>query len=127
MSKYIVLLGRLLFSAIFITKSFSHFSPKMISFAAEMGVPMATFTVPIAGIVALLGGLSILFGYKAKLGAWLLVIFLLGSAFSMHRYWEATETFAMMQGYCFWKNISMLGAALLITQFGTGPCSLDKR
>src|SRR3989338_4156802 len=127
MSRYIVLLGRLLFSAIFIIKSLGHFSPKMIQFAAESGVPLAAVTVPLAGIFALLGGLSILFGYKAKIGAWLLVIFLLGTAFTMHRFWEATESFAMLQGLCFWKNISMLGAVLLITQFGTGPCSLDKR
>ena len=127
MSRYIVLLGRLLFSAIFIIKSFSHFSPKMIHLAAESGVPLAPVSVPVAGIIALLGGLSILLGYKAKAGAWLLVIFLLGAAFTMHRYWEAAESFAMLQGLCFWKNLSMLGAALLITQVGTGPCSLDKR
>jgi uncharacterized membrane protein YphA (DoxX/SURF4 family) len=27
----------------------------------------------------------------------------------------------------FMKNVSMLGGALLISQFGAGPCSLDAR
>jgi len=32
-----------------------------------------------------------------------------------------------MQMIMFMKNISMLGGALLITQFGAGPASLDAR
>jgi putative oxidoreductase len=32
-----------------------------------------------------------------------------------------------MQMIMFMKNISMLGGALLISQFGSGPWSLDKR
>ncbi|WP_215217007.1 MULTISPECIES: hypothetical protein [Candidatus Rhabdochlamydia] len=32
--------------------------------------------VPFSGLLALVGGLSILLGYKARYGAWLLVIFL---------------------------------------------------
>jgi putative oxidoreductase len=32
-----------------------------------------------------------------------------------------------MQMGNFMKNISMLGAALLITYFGAGPCSLDNK
>ena len=128
MSKYIVVLGRFLFSIIFIMKSFEHFAPKMIQHASQMGVPLAMVIVPLSGLLALLGGLSILLGFKGKWGAWLLVIFLLPTAFFMHRFWESTDAFAsMMHHYCFWKNISMLGAALMITHFGTGPYSLDKR
>lgn len=128
MSKYVVVLGRVLFSAIFIMQSFAHFSQDMVRHASMMGVPMAPILVPIAGLIALLGGLSILLGYKGKSGAWLLVIFLAPTAFMMHKFWEMNDPFAtMMHHYCFWKNISMLGASLMITHFGTGPYSLDKR
>jgi putative oxidoreductase len=128
MSKYVLLLGRVLFSAIFILKSFENFSPKMIDHASHMGVMMAPFLVPLAGIIALLGGLSILLGYKARWGAWLLVIFLIPTTLAMHKFWQTQDPFAhMMHHYCFWKNLSMLGAALMITYFGTGPLSLDKR
>jgi putative oxidoreductase len=128
MSKWIVLLGRILFSSIFILKSFTHFSSGAINHAFQMGVPMAEVLVPIAGLLALLGGLSILLGFKGKSGAWLLVIFLIPTAFAMHQFWNMNDPFAaMMHHYCFWKNISLLGAALMITHFGTGPYSLDKR
>lgn len=124
---YVFLLGRILFSTIFLLKSFDHFSPKMISHMAGMGVPMASILVPIAGIMALLGGLSILLGYKAKVGAWLLVIFLLPVTFMVHRFWDSKDFFSnMMHQYCFFKNISLLGAALMISYFGSGPLSLDR-
>jgi putative oxidoreductase len=126
--KYILLLGRILFSLIFLIKSLEHFSGKMIDHAAGMGVPMASVFVPLAGLIALLGGLSILLGYKAKVGAWLLVIFLLPTTFMMHRFWHATDSFSiMMHQYCFLKNLSMLGAALMISYFGSGPMSLDRK
>jgi len=34
---------------------------------------------------------------------------------------------AQMQQIMFMKNLSMLGAALLIAHFGSGPLSLDNR
>ena len=125
--KYVVLLGRVLFSSIFILKSFHHFSPGSIDYAMSMGVPMASLLVPIAGILSLLGGLSILLGYKAREGAWLLVIFLLPVTFIMHKFWEMQEGhLVMLQHFCFMKNLSMLGAVLMIAYFGSGPLSLEK-
>src|SRR6266446_2469876 len=61
----IVLLGRFLFSLIFIMSAAGHFSKETIAYAAAQGVPSASITVPFSGIIALLGGLSILFGYRA--------------------------------------------------------------
>ena len=74
------------------------------------------------------GGLSILFGYKAKIGAWMLVLFLVPVTFMMHRFWGVSDPqAAQMQMIMFMKNISILGGALLITQFGAGPVSFDAR
>src|SRR2546422_1206892 len=80
----VVLLGRLLFAAIFLMSSFGHFSDKMIGYAASQGVPLAQIAVPASGLIALAGGLSILVGYKPKIGAWLLVLFLVPVTFMMH-------------------------------------------
>lgn len=127
MSHYIVLLiGRFLFSLIFIIKGFSHFTYRAIDYATYMGVPAASVLVPLAGIIALVGGLSVLLGYRGRIGAWVLVVFLLVTAFGMHRFWQAPDAHGeIMHHFCFWKNISMVGAALMITYFGTGPYSLD--
>jgi putative oxidoreductase len=126
--KYVLLLGRVLFSSIFIMKSFCHFSGEAIARSTELGVPAAPFLVPLAGLLALLGGLSILLGYKAKIGAWLLVIFLLPITFVMHRFWEVKDGhLVLLQHLCFIKNVSLLGASLMIAYFGSGPLSLSKQ
>jgi putative oxidoreductase len=123
----LILLGRLLFVLMFLMAGFTHFSKPVIGFAASQGVPMASIIVPASGLLALLGGLSILLGYRAKLGAWLIVVFLIGVT-PMHKFWGIPEPMMQqMQMAMFMKNITMLGGALLITQFGSGPWSLDNR
>jgi len=124
----IVLLGRFLFVLIFVMSGPRHFLGATIAYAASQGVPLASIAVPFSGAMALLGGLSILLGYRAKLGAWLIVLFLVGITPMMHKFWGVSDPMIQqMQMIMFMKNVSMLGAALLISQFGSGPWSLDAR
>jgi putative oxidoreductase len=126
--KYTVLVGRILFSLIFMMASISLFSTQTIEHAAAQGIPLASIAVPLSGVIALLGGLSIALGYKAKLGAWLLVLFLVPVTVMMHNFWAMEDSMlAQMHQVMFMKNLSMLGAALLISYFGAGPLSLDGR
>jgi putative oxidoreductase len=124
----LVLLGRFLFAVLFLMAGSNHFSKHEIGFAAAQGVPLASFVVPLSGIIALAGGLSILLGYRAKFGAWLIVLFLVPVTLMMHKFWAVTDPMmAQIQMVMFMKNVAMIGSALLITQFGAGPFSLDAR
>jgi putative oxidoreductase len=124
----IVLLGRICFALIFLLSGPRHFMGQTIAYAASQGVPLASILVPISGALAVLGALSIIIGYQAKLGAWLIVIFLLCVTPMMHKFWAVADPMAQqIQMVMFLKNVSMLGGALLITQLGAGPFSLDSR
>lgn len=126
--RYVVLLGRLLYSAIFLMSAPGHFTAATISYSAGKGVPLPAFSVPLSGAIALIGGLSILVGFKARYGAWLIVIFLVPVTFMMHNFWTVAEPMMrQMQQTNFMKNISMLGAALMMAHFGSGALSVDKR
>jgi len=126
--KIVVLLGRILFSLIFLFTITGHFSSQAIGYAASQGVPAASFLVPLSGVIAFAGGLSIVFGYKAKLGALLIIIFLVPVTLYMHAFWKITDPMAQqMQMAMFMKNVSMMGAAMLITYFGAGPWSVDEK
>jgi putative oxidoreductase len=84
--------------------------------------------VPLSGILALAGGLSILLGYRARLGAWLIALFLVPVTLMIHKFWAiADPMMQQIQMVLFMKNIAILGGALLISQFGAGPFSLDAR
>lgn len=120
--------GRALFSVIFIISGFMHFSPSTADFAAAQGVPLASIAVPLAGIIAIAGGLSILLGFHARVGAWLIVLFLVPVTFIMHQWWAIPDPeLRAVQQALFMKNLAMLGGALLIAHFGAGALSLDER
>jgi len=124
----VVLLGRFLFVLIFLMSGPRHFLNQTIAYAASQGVPMASIAVPFSGVLALAGGLSILLGYRARIGAWLIVLFLAAVTPMLHRFWGVTDPMMyQMQFIMFMKNVSMIGGALLITQLGSGPWSLDAR
>jgi putative oxidoreductase len=124
----VVLLGRLLFVLIFLMSGPRHFMGQTIAYAASQGVPLASIAVPFSGLLALAGGLSILLGYRARIGAWLIVLFLVGVTPMLHNFWAVTDPMMyQMQMVMFMKNVSMLGGALVISQLGSGPWSLDSR
>jgi putative oxidoreductase len=125
--RYLYPSGRILFALIFVTAAPRHFGHEGIQHAADLGVPLAGLLVPISGVMALAGGLSVAFGYKTKWGAWLLAGFLVPVTFMMHAFWRLQDpSMIHVQQAMFAKNLSMLGAALLLTQFGGGPISFDK-
>ena len=124
----VVVLGRFFFVLIFLMSGPLHFSKQEVAYAAAQGVPLASLLVPFSGVLAFAGGLSILLGYRAKLGGWLIVLFLVPVTLMMHKFWLVQDPMmAQIQMILFMKNASMLGAALLISQFGAGPFSLDAR
>jgi len=123
----VIVAGRALFALIFLMSGITHFSSQTIAFAASQGVPLASVLVPASGILAFVAGLSILLGYRARLGGWLIALFLIGVT-PMHKFWGITDPMMQqMQMVMFMKNLTMLGGALLISQFGSGPLSLDSR
>ena len=126
--RYVAVVGRLLYSAIFLLSGPGHFTAQYAGYAAQAGVPAASALVPLAGVIALAGALSVLLGYRAKIGAWLLVVFLVPVTLAMHNFWAVKDSMmAQMQQAHFMKNVALLGAALLIAYFGAGPLSLDAR
>ena len=124
--RYAVLAGRQLFSLIFILASAEHFGPAAISSAAQHGVPWPSLLVPVSGVIALVGGLSVLLGFKTRIGAGLLIIFLVPVTVMMHNFWASTDPLTHhIERAMFLKNLTMLGGALVISYFGADPLSLD--
>src|ERR1700731_3960188 len=108
----VVLLGRFFFVLIFLMAGPNHFAGQTIAYAASQGVPLASIAVPLSGVLAILGGLSILLGYRAKLGGWLIVLFLIPVTLTMHKFWTVTDPMtAQIQMIMFMKSVSMLGGA----------------
>lgn len=122
----LVPIGRALFALIFITALLNHFSGSSIDDAAAHGVPLATLLVPLSGILAFVGGVMVLLGYRGRFGAFLLLCFLVPVTLVMHAFWNVTDPVAaQLQKAAFMKNVALIGGTLLLMYFGSGPYSLD--
>jgi putative oxidoreductase len=118
------LIGRALFALTFIIAVPRHFTSEGISHAAELGIPLANLLVPISGIMAIAGALSVATGFHAKLGALVLIVFLVPVTLGMHQFWNLQDPVQRhFQLAMFEKNISMIGAAMCLAYNGPGPFS----
>jgi len=126
--RFLFPLGRSLFALNFVLALPYHFTRGAVQAAAEQGVPFPAILVPLSGVLALAGGLSIAIGYKARWGAWALIAFLVPVTLWMHAFWKLSDPHTyFVEQVLFLKNITTLGGALLISQFGAGPISIDQQ
>src|SRR5882757_543518 len=89
--KYVIFFGRIFFSLIFLMTAMSHFSAETIAYAVTKNVPLPSFFVPFSGLIAIVGALSIMLGYKAKGGALFIILFLIPVTLKMHDFWNVTD------------------------------------
>lgn len=113
---WVLLLGRVLFGLLFFLSGVGHLTQSaMRDYAKSMGVPAAGVLVPLTGIQIILGSLMVVLGIWPDLGALLLFIFLVPTAFIMHRFWGLPDPMmsANQQAH-FMKNIALAGGSLIL-------------
>ena len=88
---------------------------QMGEFAKSKNVPVPKVAVFLTGVMILLGGVSVLLGLWVNIGAWLLIIFLIPTAFIMHNFWTVEEPMDRQNEQIhFMKDLALAGAAFLI-------------
>jgi putative oxidoreductase len=116
----IVLIGRILFTFLFLTSGYAHFAQRkmMAQYAGARGVPMPMPAVLGGGVLLVAGGLMVLLGIWADLGALLLVVFLLSTAVFMHGFWKETDPQSRQTEIVqFSKDTALAGASLMLFAF----------
>ena len=124
-------LGRLVLVAIFLGSAAHHIQDyqKTLEGMADAHVPYPPVLLPGALVFMIAGSLSVLVGYKARIGALLLLVFLVLAAVYFHNFWVSppdSKEF-MGQQIQFMKNMSMAGAMLFLIGNGAVYWSLDGR
>lgn len=116
------LVGRIFFTLIFYGSGITHFTD-MANYVRLMpaAIPWREFWVAISGVVELAGATMILFNRMPRLGAWLIVLFLVPVTITVHGVLMANapdEQMRQIQLSFFLKGMTMTGAALIFTQLG---------
>ena len=124
----LTVLGRLLLCTIFLMAAVGNKIPHFSDVAQVMGsvgVPAPRFLLAGAIVFLIVGSLSVIAGYKARIGAVLLLTFLVLASYYFHPFWNLEGQAQQEQMIHFMKNLSMMGAMLFIVANGSGPMSLD--
>ncbi len=120
--------GRLLICAIFLMSG----CKKIISFEATIqymmakGMPFVQLMCILAIISEIVGGLFILLGYRTRLGACILIIFLALATYIFHDFWNLEGGERQLQMIMFMKNLAIFGGLLLLLGHGSGRLSIDR-
>ena len=119
--KYLPLAARICLALIFLKAGISHLIG-FSGFADMLGQRLFLGGLLAAGTVIfqLVGGLSLLLGYKVKIGALLLIIFLIPATLMFHNFLSDGE-----QINAFLKNVGLIGGLLMVIYTGSGAVSLD--
>ena len=92
---------------------------------SEAEIPHAS-TMYVGAIIFLLaGGLSVLLGYKTKIGAILILTYLVLVTYFFHRFWTFPENQQSTQLVAFLHNLGLFGAFTFVLFNGPGPGNLD--
>lgn len=112
----VFLIGRILFVLLFaISGATNHLSRGGVEYARASGAPAPEVTVPLTGVVILVGSAMVALGIFGDLGALLLAAFLIPTSYFMHAYWKETDAQTKQaQQIQFFKNVGLIGGALVI-------------
>ncbi len=120
--KYIPLVARIFLAVIFVQTGLNKFA----SFAgtqeqiASAGIPLPLIATVLTILIEVIGGISLILGFKAKIGALLLVIFLIPVTLVFHNpIADGSQMIAFM------KNLAIMGGLLMVVAFGPGAVSID--
>jgi uncharacterized membrane protein YphA (DoxX/SURF4 family) len=118
-----LLLGRLLFGLVIAFMGLNHFMQKeqMAGYADAKGVPAPSLAVLLSGGLLLVSGVAIALGVLPTLAAGALVVFFVVTTPLMHDFWAVPDEQQQSEMTQFLKNVTMLGASLILLALSTTP------
>jgi putative oxidoreductase len=134
---FFTLVGRILLVAIFLGAAIGmiqtpqEYQNKMRGAKIEQVYPQDERTIPVLMWAAVgclvVGGISVLFGYKARFGAFLLILFLAATTYFFHPFWNYASDREMWEKQLveFLKNIAVGGGLFIVLARGAGRWSVD--
>jgi len=127
--KFGPLVGRILLAAIFLMSGIGKIGgfAGTAGYMASKGLPMVEVLLAITIVIEIGAALMLILGYKARLGAAALFLWMIPVTFLFHNFWAVPADQQMIQQIMFMKNLGLMGGMLYIMAFGSGPMSLARK
>ncbi len=125
----LALAGRILLAAIFVISGYGKIAgfAGVAGYIASKGLPFPGLLAALTIVLELGGGILLIVGYRVRWVALAFFLWLIPTTLVFHRFWGIDPALVQAQQINFMKNVSIMGAMLLVMAFGPGAWSLDKR
>ena len=123
----LMLFGRWCIAAIFIFGGLGKFInyDATAAYMAAKGLAPIPILLVISALVEIIGGCSLILGYKTRWGALLLLLFLIPTTLIFHDFWNVTGEGRTLQLIEFLKNLAIFGGLLYVLVKGAGSIACD--
>ncbi len=128
-SSFFMFVGRLLIAALFLLSAYG----KIVGYSAteaymaSKGLPMIPLLLGLSIVIEIVGGLSLVFGYKIRTMAIILILYLIPVTLTMHDFWMIQDPLQnQLQMYHFFGNLAIMGGLLYVAALGAGYIGFDR-
>ncbi len=114
-TKIAFLIGRLLVGGMYLGAGMANLAELdgKVGYAASKGLVQPQLFVPLASLLLVLAGISIVTGLLPRLGASAVVLFLTPVTLIMHNFWAFEGMQRMSEMHSFMGNLGLIGSALM--------------
>jgi putative oxidoreductase len=121
------LIGRILMSIVFIVSGLFKFInfTETVEFVTAKHIPLPGVALACAALLEMLGGLSILAGFRTRIAAWLLALYLIPATVMFHNFWRMSGMEQQDNIAHFLKNLAIMGGLLILAANGPGGLSVE--
>jgi putative oxidoreductase len=129
LTNVLALAGRILVALIFVISGYGKIGgfEGIAGYIGSKGLPFPQVLAALTILLELGGGLLLMLGFKTRWVALLFFLWLIPTTFIFHAFWGLDPKAAQQMQIHFMKNVSIMGAMLLLVAYGPGAYSIDKR
>ena len=123
------LVGRVLIAGLFLPAGFSKLMgfEGTVAYFSSLGLAIPAALAVAVIVIEILGGVTLLLGYKTRITAVILALFTLGASMIGHAYWSVPADQVFIAKLLFYKNIAIIGGLLILASAGSGQLSIDHK
>ncbi|CAJ0880798.1 Inner membrane protein YphA [Ralstonia sp. LMG 32965] len=124
----LILLARILMMVLFVMSGWGKLTgfQGTVGYMTSTGAPMPMVAAAVAVVMEFGVGIALLIGLWTRPLALLMALFVLGTSFIAHSYWDMEGAMEAANKIQFYKNLSIMGGLFLLAAAGPGRYAVQK-
>ena len=124
----LILLARILMMVLFVMSGWGKLTgfQGTVGYMTSTGAPLPMVAAAVAVVMEFGVGIALLIGLWTRPLAILMALFVLGTSFIAHSYWDMQGAMEAANKIQFYKNLSIMGGLFLLAATGPGRYAVQK-